>query len=592
MFKVRFATTEFRPDLQITLRAATTGWNRDHAGSYQDDAWEFELDEDEFAQGSEFKFVLERSYWMTGNNLFLQPAAPGQVRTFDDGAVKFPPIAEVVVENGRFQQLFFQPRLEPDHVYDVLVIGSGIGGGVVADQLADLGADVLVLEAGSALFTTHTGNLPRQHQLGKFDKHLWSLFDEYKVVNYVNAPGSNYGGGQAFNLGGRSVFWGAFIPRMSWWELEAWPQSVSWDLENFAYQRAEDLMYWPPPPGLYQQQIKALLDAKLPAYSHFDAPVAVRQLDPTRGTIAPGIFSTADLLTEGRLSADPVGLGKATVNLNHAAIQIQTNGGQVTGVVAYDLIANKQRTYKAKQVILAAGTVESTKLARLSGLANPNGLVGTGFTDHPVLFTHFSIPTGAPRHRADSSSKTLSQHKQANASQHPYNVLLELGADLNQGRYLDSDTLARHRALKGDAMLCEIVFLFNAPLMNQNRIDHEGASYAKPIVTMAESPAANDFWGEVNAVKEQIILELGGQPLPDANLDLKRGGLGGVAHEVGTLRLGAPGAGVVDTNLKYNGYENLYVCDLSVFPTSPAANPTLTLAALAIRLADHLKSRL
>jgi choline dehydrogenase-like flavoprotein len=45
----------------------------------------------------------------------------------------------------------------------------------------------------------------------------------------------------------------------------------------------------------------------------------------------------------------------------------------------------------------------------------------------------------------------------------------------------------------------------------------------------------------------------------------------------------------VNTNLKFHAYNNLYACDLSVFPTSPATNPTLTLAALAVRLADHLK---
>jgi choline dehydrogenase-like flavoprotein len=49
---------------------------------------------------------------------------------------------------------------------------------------------------------------------------------------------------------------------------------------------------------------------------------------------------------------------------------------------------------------------------------------------------------------------------------------------------------------------------------------------------------------------------------------------------------------VVDENPKWNGYDNLFVCDLSVFPTSPAANPTLTLAALALRLADHIKGLL
>jgi choline dehydrogenase-like flavoprotein len=46
--------------------------------------------------------------------------------------------------------------------------------------------------------------------------------------------------------------------------------------------------------------------------------------------------------------------------------------------------------------------------------------------------------------------------------------------------------------------------------------------------------------------------------------------------------------GVVNSDLKFLAYDNLYVCDNSVFPTSPAANPSLTLAALALRLATHL----
>lgn len=78
--------------------------------------------------------------------------------------------------------------------------------------------------------------------------------------------------------------------------------------------------------------------------------------------------------------------------------------------------------------------------------------------------------------------------------------------------------------------------------------------------------------------------------MPQNDLSLKLAPLGGVAHEVGTLRMGINGDGVVDTNLKFLGYENLFACDLSVFPASPAANPTLTLAALAMRLADHLRS--
>jgi choline dehydrogenase-like flavoprotein len=64
------------------------------------------------------------------------------------------------------------------------------------------------------------------------------------------------------------------------------------------------------------------------------------------------------------------------------------------------------------------------------------------------------------------------------------------------------------------------------------------------------------------------------------------------AHHLGTARMGAdPTRGVVDRNLKIFGVENAYVCDGSVFPTAGSANPSLTITALALRLAGHLMSR-
>lgn len=591
MFTIRYETLRFRPDVTLTLRNSVDGWNHDIAGHYKNDAWHFELDEDRYPNGAAFKFLMEQT-WMVGENLFFAARDAGADVVVVEAQVDFPPLSEVLTENGNFQQRFFAPNLDENHVYDVIVIGSGMGGGIVADQLADTGADVLVLEAGSALFTTHTANLPRQYQLGQFEKHLWALFDEYKVKNYRDASGSAYEGAQAFNLGGRSVFWGGFIPRMTWWELESWPVEVRWALEESGYAQAEDLMYWPPPPSPYQSQLKSWLNQILPDYDHFDAPMAVRQVHEARGSLAPGVFSTADLLTEGRISVDPAGLGKCTVNLNHAVTQLHLNAGRVSAVEAFDLIAGRVRRYKAKFVVLAAGTVESAKIAQQSGLVDSRGLVGKGITDHPVLFTHFAIQPGKPWQRPDTSSKTLSRHRGANASQHPYNVLLELGADLNHGRYLDPDQLQRHRELKGDAMLCEVVFLFNAPLIESNWLRQEGPSHVKPVIWMQRSPAADQFLTEIDALKTKLIEELGGEPLFGGDLELHWGALGGVAHEVGTLRLGLEGQGVVDPNLKFTGHENLYVCDLSVFPSSPAANPSLTLAALALRLARHMRALL
>jgi choline dehydrogenase-like flavoprotein len=81
--------------------------------------------------------------------------------------------------------------------------------------------------------------------------------------------------------------------------------------------------------------------------------------------------------------------------------------------------------------------------------------------------------------------------------------------------------------------------------------------------------------------------------LPDLETDRSwAGAIVGGNHHMGTTRMhGDPRRGVVDPDCRVHGISNLYVAGSSVFPTSGYANPTLTLVALALRLADHLTGR-
>jgi hypothetical protein len=592
MFTVRYVTDTYVPDLRIVLRTAADGWEAtDIPGVYTEGAWVFRLDERRYQPMVEFKFVLAPGTWMVGENLKRAPAE-GATYDFGDDAVLFQPVPALVTENAQVQRTLFKRNLDEAHEYEVLVVGSGIGGGILADQLADLGADVLVLEAGSYLFPTHVANLPRRLRVGRFDKSVWGLFPDFSFANYVNVDGSAFAGRQAFNLGGRSVFWGGLIPRMGAWELEAWPGEVRDYLLTTGFRLAEDALNRVGPAGsTYQEDTKRFLAQALPDFDHLDAPVAVQYQGYTPLSIPGGMFSTADLLVEDQLVEAAGGPRRPTVNLNHAVWKVlvdQADPRRVVGVAAHDLLANEQRTFRARSVVLAAGTIESAKLALQSGLDDPNQRIGRGLTDHPILYTHFALPAGSPHAATGASAKIWSRHRDTSVDRHAYNVVLELGADFNQGRYVDPDNLARQRAEKGDQTLCEIVFLFNAPLLEGNFLELAGPPAVPVRVNVQPYRPPDALRAEVARVAATVLQGLGAVALLGEDLALREAALGGVAHEVGTLRMADDDTAVVDHNLRFLGYDNLYACDNSVFPSSPAANPTLALTALALRLARHL----
>jgi choline dehydrogenase-like flavoprotein len=92
-----------------------------------------------------------------------------------------------------------------------------------------------------------------------------------------------------------------------------------------------------------------------------------------------------------------------------------------------------------------------------------------------------------------------------------------------------------------------------------------------------------------------LALEFGARGMGRMALNVEDDGrwpeqVSGGSHHMGTTRMSDDARqGVVDRNGKVHGMDNLYVAGSSVFPTSGASNPTLTLLALTLRLADHLK---
>jgi hypothetical protein len=593
MFTIRLVTEQFAPNQTVTLRWGPN-WDLERGGVFVDGAWTFDLDEAAFPVGIEFKFVLSPGHWMVGGNLFLAPADLAGIHDFADRVNDqwiFPPLAELTTENSVVAQRFFARNLSPDHVYDVIVVGSGMGGGILASRLAAANADVLVLEAGSYLFPTHVGNLPRRLKVGQFDKHIWSLWPDFKVQAYQNTAGSIYAGGQGFNLGGRSIFWGGLIPRQAPWELAAWPAPVRDYLLADGFAKAEDAMSSVrPDPDPYQASSRAMVQAAMPGLVAEDARVAVQYEGATELAIGAGVFSTADLLLQDRL-LDAPGHVLPTVNLNFAVWRVDkdpVNPARVVGVTGWDLLGRRERSFKARKVVLSAGTIESAKIALQSGLVDPGGKIGTGITDHTIRFRHFTLPPGPPA-SATQSAKVLLRNPAASLTDHPYDVVVELGADFNQGRFIDPVHLALERDARAGWMLCELVFMHYSDLQDNHQVAVTGNPADDVQVTMFASLPSAAVLAETAALAAQFFADVGAQPVLGENgLGLDTALVGGVAHEVGTLRMAADGTGVVDADLTFVAYDNLFACDNSVFPASPAANPSLTTAALALRLAAHL----
>jgi GMC oxidoreductase len=598
MILLRYKTSYWIPPIaEITLRTERNDW-KDLRGRYELGGWTFELPAETFAGKWEAKLVLDGAIWMNDPNLTFT-VADGETHDILTDAVVFNDQRRGPVrEYGQLQRRYFEPPIAPtDQPYDVIVIGSGIGGGILADEVSDLGFRVLVLEAGGLLFPTHVANLPRRHRLDRdrIIKHIWELWGDFQSKQYEKLANNDYDGAYGFNLGGRSLFWGAFIPRMTSWELDFWGQDVKWALEDVYYQRAEDVLGRSTQPRtLYVRRIFQFLRTTLPELNHMDAPISARQNPVDSNTVASGVFSTADLLMESSLTGGRE--GRLQVNLNHMVEGVSETVGGVA-VQARDLKTQEVRIYEAKYAVLAAGTLESARLALRSGL-QPNALIGKGLTDHPVYFAHFKISRGSEFYDPFTSAKTLSQPREREGQERPpYNILLEINADLNQGRYLDDNILDELIESRGEWVLGEIVFLLNAELQEDNFLQiATGDQHAQ--ISALRVPVSQQLEDQLKALANQLVVDgLGGEIIKQ-----DFGSVGGVAHEVGTLRMQrtkgkyvdqhGPQPGVLDENLRFLDHQRLYACDLAVFPTSPAANPTLTLAALAIRLADHLRTRL
>ncbi len=595
---VVFETTNHIPANEVTVSCEESlSSKRPIRGEYTNHEWQYRISLPSDADKATLCFHVNEDIPMEQNpivvsyNKWIFESKDSQKVKFTDQDISFPSykkrylhaVENLLNEETDFSRRYVPSNLDTNQEYDVIVIGSGMGGGIVADQLSDFGLSVLVLEAGSVHLPSHIGNTPIPA----------SEVDVRKSVAYDNAPGSVLKKDVHLNLGGRSIYWSALIPRMNKWDFEQWDKEIVDYLKLGGYIKAERLFRKRTEYNNYEKVFRARLEEELPDYDVQHLPrsfhqemswITKRQGNPDERP--RGYFSTAALLLNS-VSYPKMKTGgeNITINLNHLVTHLEWEGHRVTKVCCEDLINHCKRSYRGKVIVLAAGATESPCIALRSDLSDKSGKIGIGLTDHQAAEQSFVIPQMGMKTLITAKDQVkiliLPNHDLEKENNH-FSCELAINPRIWEPRYEDDD-LFREEFENDDRITAKIKFLFPRKLNDSNWVKLGDIRPKVYVAPMEDRPLEV----EANALKKKVF-EFLGVDLSELEKPLQYREESETYHTGGSLRLGKLGESVVDKHLKFHEYDNLYCCDLSVFPHIPTANPSLTLGALALRLAEHI----
>jgi choline dehydrogenase-like flavoprotein len=505
--------------------------------------------------------------------------------------------------------MFTDARTLPDESLveaDLAIIGGGVAGITLARALAGRRTRVCLVEAGGL---------------------------EYDAAGQALYEGENTGLGystvttrQRF-FGGSSNHWGGYcrpldaidfdhrdwVPHSGWpfgvEELEPW-YPLATRLVEIAPGHFDDTGYWQeatgeslpvPPGGRLRLQ-----------FVHFSPPTHF------------GSRYRDDLKTAGNI--------QVLLNANVTRIAATQDAGRVRQLEIRTLTGLSHRV-KAKTYVLATGGLENARLLLLSndvvaaGLGNHHDQVGRYFMEHPHL-SNFADLVAADLARVPKilRERLIVQDRPAQAAFNPAPAFLREQRLLNATFMVAlADTYpadaspatedARTRANR-NMLLAARRFLTDdpspGPVAPGFRLGVGGSCEQAPNpdsrVSLSTQRDALGLarlkldWRLTDQDRTSFYTHLRSLALEFGALEIGRlretiadqsewpQPLDGGSHHMGTTRMSDdPSRGVVDRNGKVHDIDNLYVAGSSVFPTSGSANPTLTLVALTLRLADHLK---
>lgn len=520
--------------------------------------------------------------------------------------------------------------------FDLVVIGAGMFGGYCAEKVyrdgAARGLRVLVLDAGPFVIPTHLQNLPRiglnvppplfpANDSGSARELVWGM-PWRGNVDYV---------GQAYCIGGKSLYWGGWCPRLLASDLAAWPPTVAQYLNaNYATVEAQtgvsettDFIEGP----LYQK-LKTRIDAVIQANGvpHLnaveDAPLAVQGKPPASGLFSFDKFSSVTLLIDAvrEAAGRPDGQRRLFVVPNAHVTRLTTANGAVSGIQAS---VNGQVRFlpiaSSTSVVIALGTIESTRLALASFPRSANGqpeLMGRNYTSHVRSNMYFRVRRQAldPTHTLPAELQTGAAlvrgstaegvfHLQVTASADPNGnsdaLLFSMIPDIDQlGAILTSQQAGWISfAFRGSSQMhsdtATAVPNPNGRWINLSPYESDEFGVPRAYAQLTTTPTEHNLANAMDQAMRDLALQLaGGNPADLQILSQARDSLGTTYHEAGTLWMGNSSAtSVTDTNGRFHHLLNAYVADQSLFPTVGSVNPTLTGLVLAKKVAEAVVAR-
>ena len=520
----------------------------------------------------------------------------------------------------------------PNNHYDVIIIGTGAGGGTLAHKLAPAGLKILMIERGDYVPREKANWEPRAVNVeGKYQtKEKWRDKDGKELHPHTN-----------YYVGGNTKFYGAALFRLreqDFGEIKhhggispAWP--ISYDELEPYYTRAEQLYSvhgqrgedptdapasapYPYPSVSHEPRIQRLSDDFAQhGLKPFHVPIGIMLDEKNRHTSACIRCDTCDgfpCLVNAKSDAQVCAVDPA---LKHSNVTLMTNakveklltnstGRSVSKVVVSRNGATEE--FSASIVVASCGAINSAALLlrsandkHLKGLANSSDVVGRHYMGHvnSVMMAISKCPNPT------IFQKTLGVNDFYHASKewdYPMGHISFVGK-------LDGETLKAGAPPLVPGFTLELMakhsldfWLTSEDLPDPNNrvtLDRDGN------VVLAYKPNNEEGHKRLIAklkglLKQQTKCSIHGH---DCHVGLfarslfvgQRIPLAGVAHQNGTIRFGNdPKTSALDANCKAHEVDNLYVVDGSFFVSSSAVNPALTIMANALRVGDHFLERM